>query len=1130
MRCRDCGEENREGARFCLGCGGRLAAACVRCGADLPHAARFCDECGAGQSVPGGEAASASSARPEPARKRDLRSYTPQHLAERILQSRSALEGERKQVTVLFADVQSSLELAEGLDPEEWHAILDRFFQILADGVHRFEGTVNQFTGDGIMALFGAPIAHEDHARRACYAALLLGDELRRYANELRLRRGLNFSVRMGLNSGPVVVGKIGDDLRMDYTAQGHTVGLAARMQQIAEPGKVYLTAHCAALVDGYFQLGSLGELEVRGVQEPLRVHELLGVGRLRTRLDASHARGFSRFVGRAEEMQALEAALARAREGHTQMVGVVGEAGLGKSRLCYEFLEACRARGLMTYQAHGVAHGKAIPFLPVLQLFRAFFGITDQDSDSTARERIAGRLLLLGESFRDALPITFDFLGVADPENPAPRMDPEARQRQMFGVVRGVMEARGTRETTITLLEDLHWFDGGSEAFLEPLTDARPGGRGLLILNFRPEYRAEWMRKSHYQQLPLVPLGPEAVRELLDELLGRDPSTEGLAEAIHARTAGNPFFTEEVVQTLIESGKLEGQRGSYRLTAPVEKLEVPSSVQAILAARIDRLPEREKHVLGIAAVIGRQFSEPILAGVGELPSAQLAESLAHLKSSEFIYDQALYPVAEYAFKHPLTQEVALASQLQERRRRTHAAVARAIETASGESLDEQAALLAHHWDEAGDATRAAHWHRRAAEWASSSDMAEAARHWQRVRALAANVADPKLAAEHGARACEQILTTGWRLGLSLQEEADVFAEGKRFTGSTESAEADIRLEVAYSTVRCLGGDPQGGFEHARKADLLAAGVDDPELRVAASCCAVYPLYVLGRLAESRERLDAALPHLREHPVHGLDLIGVNLYAWGLGQLANDEMLRGSLDTARQMLEQALPVARDQRSPEGEGWSLGNDSERARILGDVEVAVARAQQSLDIAERIGSPFSRLYAQGFLGSALTLAGHAAEAIGLLEEALRSARERRTGLEGEARLLADLAEALLAAGELDRARAVAEEAVAAGQRLGTRVFEYEAQRALVRVLLRQQGAAASPAIRSALERAEVLLRETGARNYQPFIHLERAELARLSGDPASHRRELATAERLFREMGATARADAAARELS
>src|SRR5262249_23459875 len=455
------------------------------CGAALPDSARFCPQCAQAVRQPAAE----------PARRLQPPSgtpaeYTPKHLAEKILTQRAALEGERKQVSVLFADVRGSMELAEQMDPEEWSRIMGRFFQILSEGVERCEGFVDKFTGDGIMALFGAPIAHEDHARRACYAALHLQDGLRGYANELRLRRGLNFSARLGINSGEVIVGTIGDDLRMDYTAQGHTVGLAARMEQIAEPGKVYLTAHTAAQVQGYFALADLGEMEIKGVQGPLRVYELQGLGQMRTRLDVSRSRGFSRFVGRGDEMQVLESALARARDGHAQVVGIVGEAGLGKSRLCYEFLERCRARGLMTYETSGVAHGKAVPFLPVLRLFRAFYGVTEQDSAATARERIAGRLLLLDERLRDSLPINFEFMGVPAPDTPAPPMDSEARQRQMFDIVRRVIQARGRKETTITLLEDLHWFDGGSAVFLEPLLDAVVGTCALVLVNFRPEYQ----------------------------------------------------------------------------------------------------------------------------------------------------------------------------------------------------------------------------------------------------------------------------------------------------------------------------------------------------------------------------------------------------------------------------------------------------------------------------------------------------------------------------------------------------------------------------------------------------------------------------------------------------------------
>ena len=470
MRCSSCGSENREGRKFCAGCGGALGLACAACGANNQPGERFCGECG----KPLAGAAKQST-------QRDPRSYTPKHLADKILQSKSALEGERKQVTILFADVRGSTELASELDPEEWHRIMDRFFQILAEGVHRFEGTVNEYRGDGIMALFGAPIAHEDHAQRACYAALHLRDALRRYADELRIGKGINFSVRMGLNSGEVVVGKIGDDLRMDYTALGHTASLGARMEQIAEPGKCYLTEHTARLVEGMFALNDFGKLTVKGVKEPVRVYELQGLGRLRTRLEVSRARGFSKFVGRQSEMAVLEMALEQAISGNAQVVGIVAEPGIGKSRLCHEFLERCRARGLQTFETHGVPYGKVTPFLPMLEFMRSFFGIADQDNPQAARQKIAGGLLLLDESFREAFPLIFDFFGVSDPEQPAARMDPEARQRQLYTIVKRITQIRGRRVPAVTLFEDLHWFDGGSDALVEQLVEALPGTQVLV-------------------------------------------------------------------------------------------------------------------------------------------------------------------------------------------------------------------------------------------------------------------------------------------------------------------------------------------------------------------------------------------------------------------------------------------------------------------------------------------------------------------------------------------------------------------------------------------------------------------------------------------------------------------------
>jgi class 3 adenylate cyclase len=826
MRCPSCQAENLPDSLFCGACGSKLELACPSCGVGNPPAAKFCRKCG--QALARGAAGGRS---PSPA------SYTPRHLAEKILQSKAALEGERKQVTVLFADVKGSMELAEQLDPEAWHGILDRFFQILTDGVHCFEGTVNQYTGDGIMALFGAPIAHEDHAQRACYAALFLRDEIARYATELKREHGVGFSTRMGINSGEVVVGTIGDDLRMDYTAQGHTVGLAQRMESLAEPNTCYLSEATAALVKGYFTLEDLGEFRVKGVAAPVRVHRLCGIGASRTRFDVARARGLSRFVGRAADLRTLEDALEQTAAGNGQVVGVVAEAGTGKSRLCFEFLERCRARGMSVYECRAVAHGRNIPYLPILELFRAYFGITLQDDDRSAREKIAGRMVLLDQKFAEALPLLFDFLGVADPQDPAPRLDPEARQRQLIGVMRQVIQSVSEAQPMVTLIEDLHWLDAASGEFLEHMVDAQAGSRRLLLVNFRPEYRAEWMQKSWYRQIPLTPLGPEAIAELLADLLGTDPSIAALTGPIHARTGGNPFFAEEVAQSLIESGHLEGSRGACRLVTPVERLEVPATVQAVLSARIDRLPEREKRLLQVASVIGKDFPEPLLAEVAQLPDDDLKAALAALRRAEFIHEQAIYPVAEYAFKHPLTQEVALGSQLKERRRQVHAAVVRVIERQDAERLDERAPLLAHHWEEAGDVLAAARWHKRAAEWVGRTDFAAAMHHWGRVRAFRRQLPDDRDAAALGIAACTQLLTSSWRMSISLDEARDLLEEGQVLADMRGDRLARLHLSIIYGRALLGAGEVADSVALAFENQRVAASWQKSRPKLARARC-----------------------------------------------------------------------------------------------------------------------------------------------------------------------------------------------------------------------------------------------------------------------------------------------------
>jgi len=639
---------------------------------------------------------------------RDTRSYTPRHLAEKILTTRSALEGERKHLSILFVDVVDSMTLAEKLGAEEWHRVLDRVFEILAAAIHAVEGTINQFTGDGVMALFGAPIAHEDHARRACQAALAAREDLRAYAETLR-PRGVELAVRMGINSDEVVVGKIGDDLRMDYTAQGQSVGLAARVQQLAAPGTVLVTENTARLVEGFCLLSDAGLRSVKGVTAPVRVLELSAMGPARSRLDAAGRRGLTRLVGRDAELTWLEGVLARSIKSDGQVVGVVGEAGIGKSRLCLEFARRSRARGVALYEAHCPAHAVTVPRFAIRDLLRSFLGLTQTDEVEAMRQSVAEQLSALDASLADAVPLALDVLGVAAESSSRTTMD-------LAGFMRRLLRSRSAAQPTLVLIDDAHWLDPASHDLVRELAAAVRGTRSLLLTNFRPEYRPAWTGGSHYHQLALSPLGAEAARELLHELLGSQGALGELADSILERTGGNPFFTEEVVQALVGAGSLVGERGAYRLTAPVEALALPATVQALLASRIDRLNEVAKNVLQAAAVIGKQFDEPLLREAsGVAAPRELDAALADLEDLDFIRPAGFSPHPEYAFKHPLMADVAYRSQLGERRGALHAAVAAALEKLHGDRLGEYASLIAHHWEASGRRFEAARWKRRAA-------------------------------------------------------------------------------------------------------------------------------------------------------------------------------------------------------------------------------------------------------------------------------------------------------------------------------------------------------------------------------------------------------------------------------
>ena len=590
--------------------------------------------------------------------------YTPPYLAEKILTSRSALEGERKQVTVLFADLKDSTELIRGLDPEAAQQLLDPALQRMMDAVHRFEGTVNQVLGDGIMALFGAPIAHEDHALRACYAALAMQTTMRTYTEAVRRSRGLELRMRVGLNAGEVVVRAIGNDLHMDYSAVGETTVLAARMEQTATPGTIRLPASTLRLVEGLVQVTALGPVPVKGLEEPVEVFELVGASHLRRRLQAAAARGLTPFVGRQPELEALHQALAQAATGHGQVVALVGEAGVGKSRLAYEFVHAHPTQGWLVLESASVSYGKATPYFPVIDLLKRYCHLEDQDDPRTVRAKVTGQVLTLDAALQDTLPALLSLLEVLPDDSPFRQLDPPQRRQHTLQALKRVLLRESQVQPLLLVFEDLHWIDAETQALLDSLVESLPTARLLLLVNYRPEYQHGWGSKTYYTQLRLDPLPPASADEFLHALLGDDPSLAALKPLLIARTAGNPFFLEESVRTLVETGVLVGEPGAYRLAQALPTIQVPATVQAVLAARIDRLPPEEKRLLQTAAVIGTDVPFALLRAIADLPEAALHRGLTHLQAAEFLYETRLFPEPEYTFKHALTHEVAYNSSV----------------------------------------------------------------------------------------------------------------------------------------------------------------------------------------------------------------------------------------------------------------------------------------------------------------------------------------------------------------------------------------------------------------------------------------------------------------------------------
>jgi class 3 adenylate cyclase/tetratricopeptide (TPR) repeat protein len=1043
--------------------------------------------------------------------------YTPAHLAEKILTSRSALEGERKQVTVLFADLKGSMELLAERDPEEARQLLDPVLERMIEAVHRYEGTVNQVMGDGIMALFGAPIAHEDHAVRACYAALRMQETVTRYGDEMQRSHGVPVQIRVGLNAGAVVVRAIDSSLHMDYTAVGQTTHLASRLEQMAKPGSVLTTAETLRLAEGFVQVKALGPVSVKGLTDPVEVFELIGAGSTRTRLQAFAARGLTRFVGRQAEFEALRQALERAGSSHGQVVAVIGEPGVGKTRLVYEFTHSHHTRDWLVLESSSVSYGKATAYLPVRDLLKGYFQIDDRDDGRKVREKLTGKLLTLDAALGPTLPAFLALLDVPVEDRHWQALQPAQRRQRTLEAIKSLLLRESQEQRLLLVFENLHWIDTETQTVLDRLIDSLPTARMLLLVNYRSEYQHGWDSKTYYTQLRLDPLPTASVEALLQALLGDDPSLMPLKRLLIERTEGNPFFLEESVRALVETGVLVGARGTYRLAKPVDRLPIPATVQAVLAARIDRLPPEEKQFLQTAAVIGTEVPLALLQAIAEVPEEVLRLGLAHLQAAEFLYETRLFLEHEYTFKHALTQQVAYETLLQDRRRALHARIVEALEALAGDRVAEQIERLAHHalrsevWDKALVYCRQAGY-----------------------KALT-QMALPEVIAHF-----EQAL-----VALQHLPESRVTYE--------QAVDLHLDLRWAFHPL----GEFERGFDHLRTAEILAEALRDQRRLGRVSAALTHHFWVMGNLHDALVSGQRALTiattlddrHLQievnfylGQVYHGLgayrqaiDVLGQNIAVlkgellqerFGLaGPAAAFSRARlvwcltevGAFAEGRVRGAEALHIAEAADYP----YCLVAAHFAAGYLylrkGDLSQAVAMFERCLTLYQIMPLPSWSSAIASALGYVYALADRIAEAIPLLEQALeRVASARRAIFHSVS--VPWRSETALLVGRMDDALALAEQALEMYRQNQERGHEAWTLRLLGEIAARREPPEHDQA-EAYYRQALALAEELGMRPLVAHCHLGLGTLYAITGQRQQARAALTAAIDLYRDMEMT-----------
>jgi class 3 adenylate cyclase/tetratricopeptide (TPR) repeat protein len=1104
MKCPKCQHENTNKAKFCEECAAPLPRTCADCGSQVSLTAKFCAQCGHPLEPFAEDVRFASP-----------KSYTPPHLADKILTSRAALEGERKQVTVLFADIKGSMELLADRDPEDAQKLLDPVLERMIEAVHRYEGTVNRVMGDGIMALFGAPIAHEDHAVRACYAALRMQETVTQYSDEIRHSHGVPLQIRVGLNSGEIVVCAIGNDLHMDYTVVGQTAHLAARMEQMAKPGSVLTTADTLQLAEGYVATKPLGPVPVKGLADPVHIYELTGAGAARTRLQAAAGRGLTRFVGRDLELEQLRRAQQLAGQARGQVVAIVGEAGVGKSRLVHEFVHSDHTADWLVLESSSVSYGRATSYLPVIELLRDYFKINDRDSMRSIREKATGKLLMLDTSLQDAIPPVLDLLDSLDDEHPFRSLDVAQHRQYTYQALVRLLLSETRVQPVVAVFEDLHWNDSLTLGLLNELVVGAKDARLLLVVSYRSEYRDEWSNRPNYRKLRLDPLASETLAELLEALLGSDRSLASVKRFLAERASGNPFFAEEIVRVLVDTRVLEGTRGSYRLARPLSSIEVPPTVQAVLAARIDALPAAEKRLLHEAAVIGHDVPFTLLHAICGLTEDELRGLLDNLQAAEFLYAAQLFPDLQYTFKHSLTHDVTYRGVLHARRREIHARVVDAIEKLYADRLGEQVERLAHHAVRAELQEKAVHYLRQAGGKATARAALADARAWfEQGLSILKALPEGQAALEQAfeirleLRPVLRQLGEGWQM-LEHLREAEALAE--RLKDDHRSGRVWTFMTTVLSTLNEL----DEALVTGTRALEIARRLGDLRLRILSTSHLEQAYYYRGEYEHVVELATdnlAALPADWAHEYFGMAVpASVFARAWLIMSLAE----LGRFAEAAKYEAEAIRLAEPTRHAHTIGWAHMAASMLHLSNGDWAKAHLLIEHWINIPGTLDVAVLLPWAVASSAWALAEIGEASEALSRVREG-EQLLERQTArgiFAHRGWAYHAVGRACLLLGRLEEARRLGQRSVESSQRqpgfaahalsllgdIATHPERFEAE----------SGAAH---YRDALALAEL----HGMRPLVAHCHLGLGKLYRRTGQLKHARENLATAATMHREM--------------